>query len=176
MYFFERFYQVVLTIRILIILTNNFCTIAFQLLNYQKEFFFKFSKERQSILTYIKSTNFRSATVKAKEQQTRSTFANVHDFFFSSDWAIDNSQIRSVIKQFLKNIIDYHLNFQQFREFEKTVTIIFTSSISAFTENRSYTFRFSAHIKNDSSASSDIFIVWSHIENIFKKSINNSKS
>ena len=148
----------------LIILSDSFCTIAFQLLIYQKEFDTKFSKELHDILSLIKSTTFRSATIKSRERQIRFSFVDIHNFFFSSDWVVDKIKIRAVIKQFLKNIIDYRFVLSK----ETEISAFF---ISAFTENRSFTPQLT-HIKKDSSVSDNIFIVWSNIDDIYSQNSN----
>ena len=168
--FFEKFCQIVLTIRILTILTNNLCTIAFQLLIYQEEFFSKFSKNFLKTLTLVKNICFKSITIKFKEKQIKSDSINVDNCFFY-DWVIDKALVRKTIKQFLKNIKKYRRISEKFRKFEKHV---FQSFTSAFIEKKSLqlslAFSSNKHIKNDSSTSKNILIVWSSINEIFQKS------
>ena len=148
----------------LIILSDSFCTIAFQLLIYQKEFNTKFSKKLYDILSLIKSTIFRSATIKFKERQIRFNSVDTHNFFFSSDWIVDKIKIRTVIKQFFKNIVDYRLILSKKIE----ISAFF---ISAFTENRFLTSQL-IHIKKDNSVFDDIFIIWLNINDICNQNSN----
>ena len=148
----------------LTILSNSLCTIAFQLLAYQKEFDTEFSEEFQNILSLIKSTTFRSATVKFKERQIRFNSVDTHNFFFSSDWVVDKIKIRAVIKQFFKDIIDYRLVLSKKTE-------ISTLFIFAFTEDKFLTSQL-IHIKKNSSVSDDIFIIWSNIDDTCRQNSN----
>ena len=148
----------------LTILSDNLCTIAFQLLIYQKKFDTKFSKKFHDILSLIKNTTFRSATIKSKKRQIKFNSVDTHNFFFSSDWIVDKIKIRTVIKQFLKNIVDYRFVLSKETE-------ISALSISAFTENKSLTSQL-IHIKKDSSVSDDIFTVWSNIDDICSQNSN----
>ena len=149
---------------ILTILSDSLCTIAFQLLVYQKEFDTKFSKKLHDTLSLIKSTTFRSTTIKSKERQIKFNSVDTHNFFFSSDWVVDKIKIRAVIKQFFKNIVDYRLVLSKETE-------ISALSISAFTENKFLTSQLT-HIKRDSSVSDDIFIIWSNIDDICSQNSN----
>lgn len=153
------------------ILTKNFCTIAFQLLIYQKEFFSKFSKNLQNTFNLIKSTKFQSATIKFRERQIRLKSVDFDYFFFSANWVINKSLLRSTIKQFLFDILAYRNAFRETKESED----IFTFPILTFTEEKlSQLFlisTFNRHLKNDSSISNDILIIWSNINNLCKDSI-----
>ena len=149
---------------ILTTLTTDFCTIAFQLLAYQEEFFAKFSKNFNDTLTLIKNTNFRSAIVKSKKRQIRVTSDdNNLSAFFSSNWVIDKIILRRIIKQFLLNIKEYQQIFQKSNFHSQ-------SSIFSFTGNKSIqlSLTFLKHVKNNFSNSDDISIVWSIVFDIFQ--------
>ena len=145
-------------------LTTDLCTIAFQLLAYQEEFFAKFSKNLNNTLTLIKNINFRSAIVKSRERQTKVT-SNDNDLsaFFSSNWIIDKIILRRIIKQFLLNIKEYQQTLQKSNSH-------FQSSIFSFTDNKSIqlSLTFFKHVKNNFSSADDISIVWSIVFDIFQ--------
>ena len=145
-------------------LTTNLCTIVFQLLAYQKEFFAKFSKNFNDILTLIKNINFRSAIVKSKDRQIKVT-SNDNDLsaFFSSKWIIDKIILRRTIKQFLLNIKEYQQILQKSNSHSQ-------SFILSFTGNKSIQLSLTSlkHVKNNFSSSGDISIVWSTVSDIFQ--------
>ena len=148
----------------LTILTTNFCTIAFQLLAYQEEFFAKFSRNFNDTLIFIKNINFRSAIVKFRKKQIKITSDdNDLSAFFSSKWIIDKTILRRIIKQFLLNIKKYQQFFQKSNSH-------FQSFISSFTDNKSIqlSLTFLKHVKNNFSSSDDISIVWSIVFDIFQ--------
>ena len=149
---------------ILTILTTNLCTIAFQLLAYQEEFFAKFSKNLNDTLTFIKNTNFRSAIVKFKNRQIKITSDdNDLSAFFSWKWIIDKIILRRIIKQFFLNIKKYQQIFQK-------SNFHFQSFIFSFTDNKSIqlSLTFFKHVKNNFSSSDSISIVWSIVFDIFQ--------
>ena len=147
----------------LTILSDNFCTIAFQLLIFQKEFASNFSKNLQKILTLIKITRFRLIIVKSRIRQIRFNSIDLNlNFFFSFNWVIDKILMRATIKQFLANIAEFRRNFQKSKEFEEVTSQSFTST-SAKERFLQIFFAFIKHIRNDNSSTKKIFIIWSTI-------------
>ena len=153
----------------LTILFDDLCAVAFQLLTYQKEFSIEFSTNLQNTLNLIKSIKFKSITVKFRERQIRSASTELINFSFSSNWIIDKTSLRAIIKAFLKEIIEYRTSFQESRESKKIATVFTFSSTS--TKNKfsassvSSASLFNKHIKYDS-LFDDIFIVWSNLTNL----------
>ena len=161
------------------ILADDLCAVAFQLLTYQKEFSVEFSTNLQNILNLIKSIKFKSITVRFRERQIKSASTDLISFFFSSNWIIDKTSLRAVIKAFLKEITKYRTSFQESKE-SKEIATIFTL-FSTSTKNRlsavssASLFR---KVKYDS-LFDDIFIIWSSLTNSltmisFEQSFNQS--
>ena len=144
------------------------CIIVFQLLIFQDELSKSFLKNLEEILALIESIRFRSIIVKSKTRQikSKSIDSNNINSFVSSDWVIDKSLIRKIIKQFLLNTKTYRLSFQKFRKFEEITSQFSTFS---FIENKSQksSLTFFKH-KHNSSNSDIISIVWSKIIDIFQ--------
>lgn len=114
----------------------------------------------------------------SREKQTN---ANFHDnnsrnnYSFSSEWAVNRTELRKTIKKFLKNTFKYRLIFRESRNFEKQISSTFSFNSSAFTEEKFFQsfLAFSKHVKKNNLAFDDIHLIWFNINNICRKSIEN---